>query len=178
MATCDNGINNINNSDKFTPLSVLVDYAPLVKSRALLFLSSGCELEDLIQEGSIGLYSASLTYNCELSTFGTFARRCIDSAIIDYLRRMQKASSIPNELFVDIDDIEVADNYLDVEYFISVKDEYSSLREKALKCLSAFEFTVFTDLLRGYQQKEIAIRNKTELKSVHNAVQRIRTKLK
>ena len=87
MATCDNGINNINNSDKLTPLSVLVDYAPLVKSRALLFLSSGCELEDLIQEGSIGLYSASLTYNCELSAFGTFARRCIDSAIIDYLRR-------------------------------------------------------------------------------------------
>ena len=90
-------------------VAVLTKYAPLVKSRAISFCVPGLELDDLIQEGNIGLLSATQSYDGRTSVFATFARKCIDSAIIDYLRRQRKVSTIPGELIVDIDGIEVED---------------------------------------------------------------------
>lgn len=159
-------------------VAILTEYAPLVKSRALKYLSNGCELDDLIQEGNIGLLFAYLRYNSGLSSFTTFARRCIDASIIDYLRKSSKISQIPDELLVDIGDVQVADSSPDPEYSLSVKDEYLKVVSKAHTVLSEMEFAVFSDLLHGYTYDEIAARHGLGLKSVNNAVQRIRVKLK
>ena len=159
-------------------VTVLTEYAPLVKSRAQRYLSNGCELDDLIQEGNIGLLTAFLRYKSELSSFITFARRCIDASIIDYLRRTSKISKIPDALIVDIVDVNVADSSPDPEYRLSVKDEYLKVVDKAHSALSKLEFAVFSDLLHGFTYDEIAVRLGLNIKSVNNAVQRIRTKLK
>lgn len=159
-------------------VALLTEYSPLVKSRALKYLSNGCELDDLIQEGNIGLLSASLRYNSKLSSFTTFARRCIDASIIDYLRKNNKVSKIPDDMLVDIGDVQVADSYPDPEYSLAVKEEYLKVVDKAHTILSELEFSVFSDRLRGYAHDEIAERHGLNLKSVNNAVQRIRAKLK
>ncbi len=159
-------------------VTILSDYAPLVKSRALIFASDFCELDDLIQEGNIGLLSAVSSYKSDLSAFSTFARRCIDAAIIDYLRKNQKSSRIPSQLLVDIDDIDIPDSSPDPLHSVSVKEEYSQMLEKAENCLSDFEYSVFLGLLRGDSHAEIAEKNGVEIKAVRNAVQRIRVKLK
>ena len=158
-------------------VAVLTKYAPLVKSRALSFLCYGCELDDLVQEGNIGLLTAVAKYNSGLSAFTTFARKCIDSAIIDYLRKHRKISGIPEGMLVDINGIEVADTSPDPEYSVYIKDEYRHMVDKAGTVLSGYEFAVFSDMLRGYSFKEIAVRNSCGIKSVRNAVQRIRAKL-
>lgn len=176
MASSDR--KNLKGFDGISHMSVLSDYAPLVKSRAMLFVNDSCELEDLIQEGNIGLLSATFKYDDSLSAFSTFARRCIDSAIIDYLRKNSKLSVIPQGMLVDIDDIEIPDSAASPEYEVAVKDEYNEMVNKARSVLSDFEFSVFSGLLRGDSHAEIAAQNGVELKAVRNAVQRIRTKLK
>ena len=159
-------------------VTVLSDYALLVKSRALKYLNNYCELEDLIQEGNIGLLTAFRKYNSELSGFTTFARRCIDASIVDYLRRLNKLTEIPKELLVDIGDVQVADTQSNPEQRVAVKDEYLKVVERARTDLSNREFAVFSYILRGFSPKEIALRLETDLKSVNNTVGRIRAKLK
>lgn len=177
---------NVNNSNialpdngvSVSPVSVLTKYAPLVKSRAMYFKSPNLELDDIIQEGNIGLFTASLRYNSKVATFATFARKCIDSAIIDYLRKNQKLSSVPNELLVDIDELEIADVAFSPEVFMSQKEEYKIFVCKAKSALSDFEYSVFSLLLQGLSQGEMSEKIGVDIKVIRNAVQRIRTKLK
>ena len=166
------------NGGTVSSVSALTGYASLVKSRALSFSACGCEVEDLVQEGNIGLLTAAATYNGELSSFSTFARRCIDAAIIDYLRKTHKMSDVPKSMLVDINGLEVADSAPDIEYSLLMKEEYALTVNKAGELLSDFEYSVFSDLIRGYSQKEISEKNGASVKSVQNAVQRIRAKLK
>ena len=177
LALSDDVLHNVNERG-FSPMTVLSDYAPLVKSRALLFLCDGSELDDLIQEGNIGLLSATKKYDSSLSAFSTFARKCIDASIIDYLRKNQKISRVPSKLLVDINDIEIPDVSCDLEHLVSVKEEYGKIINKAKEVLSSFEHSVFNGLLRGDSHAEIAERESVEIKAIRNAVQRIRAKLK
>lgn len=180
MSNAVNGEKNsvVAASNGLSAVQIVTEYAPLVKSRALSFLTNGCELDDLIQEGNIGLLSAALRYNEGLASFATFARRCIDAAIIDYLRKSSKLSQIPSKMLVDINDVQIADSSPDLAHFVSVKEEYAQLLEKAESVLSKLEYAVFSDMLGGYSYDEIALRNKINLKSVNNAIRRIRQKLK
>lgn len=159
-------------------VSVLKEYAPLVRSRACHFASSSNETEDLIQEGNIGLFSAYMNYDSSLSSFGTFAKRCIDAAMIDCLRKTHKLSSVPEDMKVDISGLEVADASPDPAHFVLVKDEYERYMVKARSVLSCLEYKVFSDMLRGYTAAETAKDNGISVKSVTNAISRIRAKLK
>ena len=159
-------------------VALLTKFAPLVKSRALTFCLPGLELDDLIQEGNIGLLFATRKYDSRVSAFATFARKCIDSAIIDYLRKMRKVSVIPDDLIVDIEEVSVEDSTSDLLHVVSVKEEYQQFLQKAEETLSAFEHSVFLLMLRGFSGSEIAEIKGVDVKSVRNAVQRIRVKLK
>lgn len=159
-------------------VELLTEYAPLVKSRAMNYLTQGAELDDLIQEGNIGLFSAFFNYRPELSSFTTFARRCVDASIIDYLRKNNKTSRIPEGLIVDIGDAVVVDTSFDPEHSFDIKEEYNKVVDKAKSVLSELEFTVFSDIILGYSNGEIAKRHSLALRSVNNAVSRIRAKLK
>lgn len=171
----------LKNTEGSSLMSVLADYAPLVKSRALFFMSEGVELEDLIQEGNIGLLSATYKFDESLSAFSTFARKCIDSAIIDYLRKNNRKSVIPTEKLVHPEDengFDIPDSSPNPEHEILVKEEYNEILEKAKTKLSELEYSVFGGLVRGDSHAEIAAQNGVEIKAVRNAVQRIRAKLK
>ena len=180
MQSTDGNINNNLPTEglELSPVEALTKYAPLVKSRAMSFIGPDLELDDIIQEGNIGLLTAALKYDGSIASFATFARRCIDSSIIDYLRKSRKISQIPNDLLVDISDIEVADSAPDPEYSVSKKDEYDLFLKKAGSVLSKFEYSVFSYMLHGLSAGEISERLNLDLKSGRNAVQRIRLKLK
>lgn len=161
-------------------VSVLAEYAPLVKSRAGHFAESqkNTDVDDLVQEGNIGLLSAYMNYDSSLSSFGTFARRCIDASIIDSLRKSHKLSSVPEEMKVDINGLELADAAPDPSHYVLVKEEYDKVLGKAQSVLSDLEYKVFCDMLKGYTAAETAENCKIGVKSVTNAISRIRIKLK
>ncbi len=180
MITPDNSQSTKNavNNRYDSVVTVLGEYAPLVKSRALRYLNSYCELDDFIQEGNIGLLTAFLKYKDELGSFTSFARRCVDAAVIDYLRRLNRLTEIPKDITVDIEEHEVAGTSPDPAEVLAVKDEYLKVVERARTVLSGREFAVFSYMLRGFYPKEIALRLETDLKSVNNTIGRIRAKLK
>jgi RNA polymerase sigma factor (sigma-70 family) len=159
-------------------MKVLSDYAPLVKSRAMYFVTYGFELDDLIQEGNIGLFTATLKYDSSLSAFSTFARKCIDAAIIDSLRRSQKLSKIPEKCLVDIAEVDVPDTAPEVEHYVAVKEEYTQMLNKADSVLSDFEYSVFQLKKTGYKNADISEILKCGVKSIENANNRIKIKIK
>lgn len=180
MGLSGNTVENIDfiDNESMSAVALFTKYSPLVKNRAMRFLVPDLELDDLIQEGNIGLLFAVRKYDSRVSAFATFARKCIDSAIIDYLRKLRKVSAVPGELLVDISDVEVADSGFDLLHLVSIKEEYQHFLLKAKETLSAFEHSVFLMMLRGYSPVEIAAMKSVDLKSVRNAVQRVRMKLK
>ena len=78
----------------------------------------------------------------------------------------------------DIENIDIADKTPGPEYTVSIKDEYSALVKKAKAELSDFEFSVFRGCIRGVSKAQIAKEQNVDVKSVNNAVFRIRAKLK
>ena len=124
-------------------VSVLKEYAPLVRSRACHFASSSNETEDLIQEGNIGLFSAYMNYDSSLSSFGTFAKRCIDAAMIDCLRKTHKLSSVPEDMKVDISGLEVADASPDPAHFVLVRTNMKGIWSRRARFCPALNTRFF-----------------------------------
>ena len=162
---------------------LLQKYVPLVKTQAALFRSSGIECEDLVQEGMIGLASAIKAYNPSASSFSTFARVCINRAMIAAVRRNSHTRVIPKDLFIDSlhseteVDLKGSDEDNPENLFFAHND-YLNFQQEARFKLSDMEYNVLCYHISGYSYKEISERLSLSAKSVDNAIQRIRCKLK
>ena len=152
--------------------TLLAVYRPLILSQVALF-SASAEDEDLMQDASLALYRAVLSYRESANvTFGAFAKVCIRHALISAKRRARAAvSEIP------LQEEAAAEHEGPAELLIQ-REEMTDLYRAASECLSAYEIRVFLMYIRGYTPKQIApCLGKTE-KSVSNAVARMLTKLR
>jgi len=165
-------------NDRDALLKVLGKYAPLVKGCVGCFSGKGIEYDDLMQDGMIGLVTAVNSFDSNLSSFSTFAKMCVMSALAGAFRANNKKSTVPKELFVEIDENTFWDDSSDPEFLFGIRDEYSGILKSLKKILSHFEYTVFCDKISGYQNEEIAIRHSVEKKSVENALNRIHNKVR
>ena len=162
---------------------LLQKYVPLVKTQAALFKSSGIECEDLVQEGMIGLASAIKAYNPSISSFSTFARICINRSMIAAVRKNSHKRVIPKDLFDDSlhSETEVGlkgSNEDNPENLFFARNDYLDFQQEARFKLSDMEYNVLCYHISGYSYKEISERLSLTAKSVDNAIQRIRCKLK
>ncbi len=166
-------------------------YYDLIKYKAYKYLHAakkvGLEVEDLIQEGYIGLSQAITDFREDReAAFATFANICVEREIQScVLRGQRKKHSILNESF-SIDQ-QVVDGG-DLSEVIATIDSspdlivMSMLYEKAdlrsvLNSLTSMEKKVFILKYKGFNYQEIAIiMNKTS-KSIDNAIQRIKRKV-
>lgn len=130
------------------------------------------EREDLHQEGLIGLYKATLLFDPEQSSFSTFARLCIRSAVLDGLRRCRKDS----DLLSETQDIP-ADRKEDPQRILVGKETLACLLKQTAQILSPMERRIFGLSLRGKSTKEIASITGKSAKSVDNTLFRCRAKL-
>ncbi|MBO5726316.1 MAG: hypothetical protein J6S00_04575 [Clostridia bacterium] len=92
-------------------LHILVSrYTPLIKSKAKeISASYEVDIEDLMQEGLIALYSAVKVYKNEVSLFSTFASVCIKRGMLSFCRSQNRKKDIPREKLIYADyDIEIA----------------------------------------------------------------------
>lgn len=167
-------------------------YEPLINSIANKMFryckNSGLELNDLIQEGRLGLNEAINSYSSNKNTaFYTYARTCIERNIITMVVQTKRLKnkflneSISLEFTEDekykLDSI-VSDNKLNPEKQILDYESEKEIIDNIKSVLTDFEQQVFELKLSSFSYKEIAELLDKDSKSIDNAIQRIRIKAK
>ena len=125
--------------------------------------------EDLVQEGSIGLYLACVSFDPDKGVpFDAFAKTCIRNRMISAYRSLKRDG--------DTDELtdSVAADMTDVVSGFDSKSFFVKLREK----LSELENDVLDEYLSEKSYSEIADKLNVSEKAVNNAVQRIRKKIR
>ena len=170
-------------------------YTPLVTkiARKMHIYTNNCgiEVNDLIQEGMLGFSNAISEYNeSKNASFYTFAKTCIErkiiSAVISTKRLKHKAlnESVPLEITKNADDSLISleevigDNKENPESKLLDSENFNEMMEYAKQELTDFEMQVFELRLSDFGYKEIADILDKDSKSIDNALQRIKNKLK
>ena len=163
-------------------------YTRLVRKIARTYFLIGGDSEDLTQEGMIGLMRAIREYSPErAASFRTFAERCIRSRLSSALRDAGRDKHAPLNQSVPLDTpFFDPDSYTsgaqqlasrDPEDLLIDRERARSLLSGVRKQLSEFEAKILGYYLNGLSCREIAQEVERPVKSVDNAVQRIRRKV-
>lgn len=145
--------------------------------------SSYCSLglldkDDLYQEGLLGLLSAIYSFRSDRSTaFRTYASVCIANQIKLAIRDANSKKNVPFGNLVSIDDAVIASPETAEDSFIS-NESYKALNDFLGKELSGLELSVIRLFLQDMSYKDISEKLEISVKSVDNAIQRIRAKFK
>ena len=162
---------------------LLEKYKPLVRSRAASRYLRGGDLDDLIQEGMIGLYKAIRDYDPEnenRASFYTFASICIDRQLLKAIEASgrQKRKTLDEAVSLTDDEWEsYPDSETIPENIVLEKEFADELLQKIYKSLSRMEKVVLDLRIRGYDYREIASILNRSPKQIDNAIQRIRKKI-
>ncbi len=164
----------------FSELSKRFD--AMIKSASSSVSVDVSEKEDLYQEGLIGLYKAALAYDKERgASFSTFARLCVKHNIYSSIRVYFSKKNESVRISSPLDEVLVQqcpDLYTEPEKFLIEKENAKLLNQSVTTSLSEYERRVFKLFLKGLSYEDIACELSATAKSVDNAIQRIRGKLK
>lgn len=169
---------------------LLEKYRNLVSMKANKFFLIGAETDDMLQEGMIGLFKAIQSFDLEKNnSFKTFANLCIERQLITAIKTSNRQKHIPlnssfslNKTAFEEDDdtslIEVLDSKFieDPLDTITKKEYFESIENKIDENLSFFEKKVLERYVQGESYIDIATGLNSPVKSVDNAIQRIRKK--
>ncbi|MGM0411351.1 MAG: RNA polymerase sporulation sigma factor SigH [Bacillota bacterium] len=161
----------------------------LAKSRSYFLV--GADRDDIVQEGMIGLYKAIRDYKVErLASFRAFAELCITRQIITAIKAATRQKHQPLNSYISLNkpiyDEESDRTLLDVlkgskltnpeRLFIS-NETYALIERKIIEMLSDLEFGVLQEYLKGKSYEDIADSLDKHVKSVDNALQRVKRKI-
>ena len=164
-------------SADFAFSELLARYTPLLRARVGMYSFSESELPEAMQEASIALHSAAMTYDsekCDGVTFGLYAGVCISNRIKSLLRKNARE----NKDAEVISDTERIPSGHDLERAIATRDLCERVMRIAKGLLSEFEFEVFRLGFEKYSTKDIAAELGKTAKSVDNAKWRISQRLR
>ena len=183
-------VEKIKQGDKSAQTCLFERYKDIVNLKANKFYIIGAEKEDMAQEGLIGLYKAIKSFDPEKqNSFKTFANLCIERQLITAIKSSNRQKNIPlNSSFslnlsaydesddttvLDILETKTAEDPLDT---ITKKEYLQFVENKIDESLSSFEKQVLDRYIQGESYNDIASNLETPIKSVDNAIQRIRKK--
>lgn len=159
-------------------------YKEFVRKKARTMFLIGGETDDLIQEGMIGLFKAIQNYQPDRDTsFQTFANLCIDRQLCSAVQYSNRQKHLPLNSYVSLSDENESEHLEgswseDPETIMIDQESVRNLELEIAKALSPMENKVLNYYLRGYGYVKIAeIMGKTP-KSIDNALQRIRGKVR
>lgn len=170
----------------------LVDkYRNFVRAKARSYFLIGADKEDIIQEGMIGLFKAIRDYKVDkLTSFRAFAELCITRQIITAIKTATRQKHIPLNSYVSLNkpiyDEESDRTLMDIlsttkitnpEEIIISREEFIFIERKMGEILSSLEWKVLMAYLEGKSYQEIAVELKRHVKSIDNALQRVKRKL-
>lgn len=180
----------IKSGDKNALDYLIEKYKDLVNMKVGKYFMVGSEREDIVQEGLIGLYKAVKCYSPDKqNSFKTFANMCIERQLITAIKSSNRQKHMPLNTYLSLNTKAYEDdeesNMLDIFDSHQVEDpletitkqEYYKTVEKAIdESLSDFEKQVLNRYMKGESYNQIAEKLDTPVKSVDNAIQRIRKK--
>lgn len=178
-------------NDKEALEFLLGKYKELVNMKVGKYFIIGAEKEDMVQEGMIGLYKAVQSFEYDKqSSFKSFANMCIERQMITAIKTSNRQKHMPLNSYLslnisagddddngkDLMDIFDANLIEDPLETITKKEYYKNIEVTIDKSLSDFEKQVLKRFINGESYEQIATRLDTPVKSVDNAIQRIRKK--
>ncbi|HIZ76830.1 MAG TPA: RNA polymerase sporulation sigma factor SigH [Firmicutes bacterium] len=184
-------VEQFRNGDEMAQEYLIVKYKNFVRSKARSYFLIGADREDIIQEGMIGLYKAIRDYRGDkLSSFRAFADLCITRQIITAIKTATRQKHIPLNSYVSLNkpiydedsdrtlmDVLSGMRITDPEELIISQEEIDDIELKMGEILSPLEWKVLTYYLDGKSYQEIAEILGRHVKSIDNALQRVKRKL-
>jgi len=170
---------------------VINKYKNFVRSRARSYFLIGADREDIIQEGMIGLYKAIRDFDAgKQSSFRAFAELCITRQIITAIKTATRQKHIPLNSYVSLNkpvfdedsdktllDILGQGKMVDPEEMLINREDYAGMETRIGELLSSLEWEVLSLYLDGKSYQEIAEELDKQIKSIDNALQRVKRKL-
>lgn len=179
-------------NDNAVALDYLINkYRNFVRAKARSYFLIGADREDIIQEGMIGLYKAIRDFrNDKLSSFRAFAELCVTRQIITAIKTATRQKHIPLNSYVSLNkpiydedsdrtllDVLSGSKISDPEELVISREEFIDIEEKMGEILSDLEWKVLMAYLDGKSYQEIAVELERHVKSIDNALQRVKRKL-
>ena len=170
---------------------IINKYKNFVRAKARTYFLIGADREDIIQEGMIGLFKAIRDFRGDkLSSFRAFAELCITRQIITAIKTATRQKHIPLNSYISLNkpifdeesdrtlmDIICETKVSDPEEMMINKEDYNSIEEKMSEVLSELELEVLAYYLQGKSYQEISVDLDRHVKSIDNALQRVKRKL-
>ena len=170
---------------------LLNKYKNFVRSRARSYFLIGADHEDIVQEGMIGLYKAIRDFKTDkLASFRAFAELCVTRQIITAIKTATRQKHIPLNSYVSLNkpiyDDEHDRTLLDViseeiqsnpEELLISQEDLTLIEGRIGEMLSPLEKQVLLRYLDGKSYQEISDELGRHVKSIDNALQRIKRKM-
>ena len=168
-------------------------YRELVNIKVSKYYIIGAERDDIVQEGLIGLFKAIKSYKSDMkNSFKSFANMCIERQLITAIKTSNRQKHMPLNSYLslnisaydeeesesdtslmDVIDTRLTEDPLDM---LTKKEYYQTIEDTFDKSLSDFEKKVLNKYINGKSYVQIAQDLDTPVKSIDNAIQRIRKK--
>ncbi|MED4870562.1 RNA polymerase sporulation sigma factor SigH [Geobacillus stearothermophilus] len=166
-------------------------YQNFVRAKARSYFLVGADREDIVQEGMIGLYKAVRDFKGDkLSSFKAFAELCITRQMITAIKTATRQKHIPLNSYVSLGkpiyddesdrtlmDVLSGTQVTDPEELIVNREEVDDIELKMAELLSDLERKVLALYLDGRSYQEISEELNRHVKSIDNALQRVKRKL-
>lgn len=166
-------------------------YRNFVRAKARSYFLIGADREDIIQEGMIGLYKSIRDFRTDKqASFCAFAELCVTRQIITAIKTATRQKHIPLNSYVSLNkpiydedsdrtllDILSGIKVTDPEELVISREEFVDVEAKMYEILSDLERKVLMYYLDGKSYQEIAADLHRHIKSIDNALQRVKRKL-
>lgn len=170
---------------------IIHKYKNFVRAKSRSYFLIGADREDIFQEGMIGLYKAIRDYKEDKpASFKAFAELCVTRQIITAIKTATRQKHIPLNSYVSLDkpiyddesdrtllDVITGSKTMDPAQLIVNQEELSAIEEKMSEVLSDLEKKVLMLYLDGRSYQEISQNLNRHVKSIDNALQRVKRKL-
>ncbi len=181
----------VQNGDKYAEEIIIKRYRNFVLAKSRSYFLVGADREDIVQEGMIGLFKAIRDYKVErLASFRAFAELCITRQIITAIKAATRQKHQPLNSYVSLNrpiydeesdrtllDVLKGGKLTDPEELIVSQETYDLIENQIDEMLSNLERDVLQEYLDGKSYQDIAIALDKHVKSVDNALQRVKRKL-
>jgi RNA polymerase sigma-H factor len=167
-------------------------YRHYARAKARSYFLAGADREDIVQEGMIGLYKAIRDFQSDRNTaFRAFAELCITRQIITAIKTATRQKHVPLNSYVSLNksssseneeeralaDLLVGPAIADPAELVISAEEIANIKESVARLLSSLETEVLQLYMDGKSYHEIAEMLGRHVKSIDNALQRIKRKL-